>query len=71
MQENYPTPGAGGLKKATRPNLKEHMNHARRKRMKSKLGYTSTKVGAIMCQEKRNCRKKYRRGVIRQGEAGE
>lgn len=65
MQVEHPTPGAGGLKEAARPNLKEHMNHARRKRMKSKLGYSATKTAAIMCQEKRNCKKKYRRGVIR------
>jgi len=42
------------------------MNHAKRKRMKAKLGYSATRTSAIMCQEKRNCRKKYKRGQIRE-----
>jgi len=47
------------------------LNHAKRKRMKRKLGYSASKTAAIMCQEKRNCKKKYRRGVIRPGESEE
>jgi hypothetical protein len=34
------------------------MNHSRRKRMKNKLGGSSTFICAVMCQEKRNCSKK-------------
>lgn len=34
--------------------------------MTKKLGKGATVVAAIMCQEKRNCRKKFRRGVIRE-----
>lgn len=34
--------------------------HRRRKRMQRKLGYNSCRVGAIMCQEKRNCSKRKR-----------
>ena len=43
------------------------MNHAKRKRMKRKLGYSATKTAAIMCQEKRNCKPKRKRGQIREG----
>lgn len=40
-------------------NFRRHM-HRRRKRMARKLGYNSCRVGAIMCQEKRNCRHRRR-----------
>lgn len=33
------------------------MNQRKRKRMQSKLAYSSCRVAAIMCREKRNCQK--------------
>lgn len=43
-------------------NFRRHM-HRRRKRMQRKLGYSPQRVGAIMCQEKRNCSHRRRYGT--------
>ena len=37
------------------------VNQSKRKRMANKLGYTATRIAAIMCQERRNCVKKKRK----------
>ena len=68
LQVEHPTPGAGGLKEAARPNSKgESLNHARTKRCRGKWAqHSAERVCAMMVKEKRNCKRKYRRGVIRQ-----